>query len=314
MKKYFLIFAPTLIIAFNLNAASSGICGDNYDACHYVLSDDGILIIDGNGAMNDYDIQGDGKMPWGNEVKEVKMSGITSIGKYAFYNTIGIHNIIIPKTVEKINEGAFAMTSLKDVIYETDDAGRTKLTTIGRDVFAMTNLKNMTIPDSVTDIGQGVFYRDKKLENIVIPDSVTSLGIYLLTEASQNAIIYCHNTSERSCADLINENNSEQIGKLKLYTKEKASDGVSDLYKTEDGKFYATLDLMGYGIACDSAQNCQDILNAAAIGNTFIVGGKFYSSLNDLALGNYIKKRIYTLEEAERVSKPTGNTFKLRYK
>ena len=30
--------------------------------------------------------------------------------------------------------------------------------------------------------------------------------------------------------------------------------------------------------------------------------------------GNPWRRRIYTVEEAERVSKPTGNTFKLRYK
>ncbi|MBR2299523.1 MAG: leucine-rich repeat domain-containing protein [Alphaproteobacteria bacterium] len=43
-------------------------------------------------------------------------------------------------------------------------------------------------------------------------------------------------------------------------------------------------------------------------------GGKTYASLNDLASGNYIPKRIYTIDEAEKVSKKTGNTFKLRYK
>jgi len=44
------------------------------------------------------------------------------------------------------------------------------------------------------------------------------------------------------------------------------------------------------------------------------VGNKTYASFDDIAKGNYIKKRIYTVEEATRLSKPTGNTFMIRYK
>ena len=42
--------------------------------------------------------------------------------------------------------------------------------------------------------------------------------------------------------------------------------------------------------------------------------GKIYISVDDIKSGNYIPKRIYTVEEASKVSKPTGNTFRLIYK
>ncbi len=42
-------------------------------------------------------------------------------------------------------------------------------------------------------------------------------------------------------------------------------------------------------------------------------GGKFYASLDDLASGNYIPKRIYTIDEANAVAGKT-NTFSIRYR
>ena len=49
-------------------------------------------------------------------------------------------------------------------------------------------------------------------------------------------------------------------------------------------------------------------------GNQYYSNGKFYNSFNDIGTPKYIKKRIYTIDEATKVSKETGNTFKLRYK
>ena len=70
---------------------------------------------------------------------------------------------------------------------------------------------------------------------------------------------------------------------------------------------------------------CQDAVKTAGLnesilkfyrkdGNTYSLNNKNYASLTDLQTGNYIKKRIYTIKETEAVTKPTGNTFRLRYK
>ena len=50
------------------------------------------------------------------------------------------------------------------------------------------------------------------------------------------------------------------------------------------------------------------------VGDAYYVDGKFYNRINDVWEKNNIKKRIYSIEEATKVSKETGNTFKLRYK
>jgi hypothetical protein len=65
-------------------------------------------------------------------------------------------DIIIPETVEH-----------ESVSY--------RVTSIGPDAFAYSDLKSVVIPDSVTIIDAGAF-EDSYLTAIVIPDSVTSIG------------------------------------------------------------------------------------------------------------------------------------------
>ena len=48
--------------------------------------------------------------------------------------------------------------------------------------------------------------------------------------------------------------------------------------------------------------------------NQYLVDGKYYARLSDIGTPNYIKKRIYTIDEANRVAKPTGNTIRIKYR
>ena len=66
------------------------------------------------------------------------------------------------------------------------------------------------------------------------------------------------------------------------------------------GKYYATLDLFANGAACTDKKNCEDILSSN--GNPFKVGSKIYNSMADFANGNYVKHRIYTIDEANKVA------------
>ena len=67
------------------------------------------------------------------------------------------------------------------------------------------------------------------------------------------------------------------------------------------------------GAACDDAENCQAILEAQNAGTSFKVGSKIYNSMEDFAKGNYVRYRIYTVEEANRVA-GERNTVTIRYK
>ncbi len=79
-------------------------------------------------------------------------SGVTEIGYYAFYYNDNIKLITIPSTVTKISEGAFGnCTALCDITFRGN-----QLKEIGDFAFAYTGLKYLSVPASVTTIGDNM--------------------------------------------------------------------------------------------------------------------------------------------------------------
>lgn len=134
-------------------------------------------------------------------------SGVTTIGENAFSTTINLQTVTFPSTVNKLNTGAFRMSSLTSVtlpdtitsvgdytFYESAVASVTfgkgvqeatyqmfegckNLTTInfgsvqtlGARCFAYcTSLKNVTLPSGIKSIGNGVFGECTSLETVTI--------------------------------------------------------------------------------------------------------------------------------------------------
>ncbi len=105
----------------------------------------GTLTISGHGEMPG----GTFSSPWASKrllIKSVVIeNGITSIGRYAFYNFTGLTSVTIPSTVARIDNSAFKYCN---------------------------SLANITIPDSVTSIGAYAFSCCDSLTSITIPNSV----------------------------------------------------------------------------------------------------------------------------------------------
>ena len=120
--------------------ASSGTTGD----CIWMLDDSGVLIISGNGAMEDYGTiyrysSYYTNAPWGIDIKSVIIgNGVTSIGGSAFYGCSGLTSVSIPDSVTNIGISAFG---------------------------CCTGLTSITIPDSVTSIGLSAFYETAWYKN-----------------------------------------------------------------------------------------------------------------------------------------------------
>ena len=110
-------------------------------------------------------------------------NSVTTIGNSAFYNCSKLTSVEIPSSVASIGNGAFSncktltsidvaegnanYTSIDGVLY-----GKDRKTLIG----CPGGKTSITIPNSVTSIGNYAFENCSGLTNITIPNSVTSIG------------------------------------------------------------------------------------------------------------------------------------------
>lgn len=97
------------VLVSEATLVESGMCGENLTWEWY---DDGNLVIQGEGAMDDYADFSD--TPWydiANNVNAILVQGGTSIGTNAFYNCMAASSLTIGETVETIGAEAFANCS-----------------------------------------------------------------------------------------------------------------------------------------------------------------------------------------------------------
>ena len=123
-------------------------------------------------------------------------AGVTSIGTDAFRSCSSLTSVTIPSSVTSIGNGAFSNTAWFNsqpdglvyagkVLYTykgTMPANtvindiRADTVGIAESAFEDSNLTGITIPASVTSIGERAFYNCTGLTGIIIPNSVTSIG------------------------------------------------------------------------------------------------------------------------------------------
>ncbi|MDE5901061.1 MAG: leucine-rich repeat domain-containing protein [Muribaculaceae bacterium] len=119
---------------------------------------------------NDY--SGDIKIP-----DAVKVDGyekplaVTSIGYCAFYNSPDINSVILPTTISRIGDGAFAYSALKKL-----DMGNVTMETLDGGVcMNCTELSAVVFPKSLIHINDRAFM-GVGLKALALPASVNSLG------------------------------------------------------------------------------------------------------------------------------------------
>ena len=187
---------------------ASGTCGENLT---WTLGSDGVLVISGTGEMKGYYGYGE-TAPWyskRSEITEVIVeSGVTSIGRWAFYNCSTLTSIELPDTITSIGNTAFEnCSSLRSI--EIPDG----VTDIGNGMFSgCGSLTSIVIPDSVTSIGERAFENCSILTSIKIPDGVTSIG--------SNAFANCSNLKEiffTGNAPTIAENSFSGVNAIAYY-------------------------------------------------------------------------------------------------
>ena len=184
---------PNLNIGLGTSSDSvSGTCGDNLE---WTFSG-GTLTISGEGVMYDYEYDADlnSLAPWGDcEIEKIVIkTGVTGIGKYAFFKCDQLTKVTIPGSVTSIGYGAFeSCTSLKNITIPDG------VTDIGDYSFNdCTSLTKITIPDTVTNIGQSAFGGCTSLKSVTFPDKLDSIGFYAFTGCTSLKSVtvpYCTN-------------------------------------------------------------------------------------------------------------------------
>lgn len=104
------------------------------------------------------------------EIKHIRMDSIQTLGIEALFNT-GISDIYLPASLETIGYNAFGdCKDLKKVVFSSE----TKIAEV--DYFSgCTSLEEITLPQTITNIGIGAF-SNTALKEIIIPDNVTTIS------------------------------------------------------------------------------------------------------------------------------------------
>ncbi len=147
-----------------------GICGDNTT---WEVWSDGVLVVSGTGAIDDY---ADGTdTPWYDyrdiittvEVEE----GITAIGTAAFRFLGNVKTATLPDTLLKI--GAYAFDYCEKLESVNVPSG---VTTVGDWAFGYCrSLTEIDLPDSVKSVGNYLFYKCSSLVSAGLPSDITAI-------------------------------------------------------------------------------------------------------------------------------------------
>ena len=190
------------------NVIAAGDCGAEGSNLTWTLDSDGVLTIEGTGAMADFDLpwseeEPQHEVPWIEyleDLTDIKISdSVTSIGNNAFSSCSSLTNVTLPDSVRSIGERAFCMC------YELENISiPASVTFIGESAFAYTALTSAVIPASVTSISEETFAYCTGLTSVTLPDTVTSIG--------ESAFCYC-----LALADMTLPKSLTSIGETAFY-------------------------------------------------------------------------------------------------
>ncbi len=292
MRKW--AFTLGLVLSLNANADScpDGVvkCGTTDDGFTWTISNikdennnDVILpsgkiaqelSIQGTGDMKDYTRNGEGIAPWKNPDHPGGMANSAPT----------ITSIVIGDGITSIGVRAFEdMGSVRNISLPEG------LKKIGAEAFLGCPISEIHLPDSLEELKDYAFY-GAKISNIELPESLEKIGRYSFGDTNHLLnITIPENTTISPWA----------------FERENGIVFIQNVYCSETNE------------SCQALKNRESMNGRVQFyesnGNGYFYNNKWYANVHDIGTPNYIKKRIYTIDEANRVSSKI-NRFSIRYR
>ncbi|MBR2299000.1 MAG: leucine-rich repeat domain-containing protein [Alphaproteobacteria bacterium] len=178
------------------------------------------------------------------------------------------------------------------------------MTSIGAWSFYQTAVSNVNLADSIIKINDGSFAYCKNLSEIKLPKNLVSLSSQVFQGTSLQSInipASVNNVGSHTFA----------ISSLQSITLSDNTLFDASAFWDRGAEYPHQLEIYCKG----NFSKCQSNISNSFKKDIFAPAHTPEHPNIDTAYHTiHLNKRIYTVEEASRLSKPTGNTFKIRYK
>ena len=284
MKK--LLFTLSLILSFNASADDLPSCGEN---CTYSYTQNGT---DQNGNIT-YTLT----------IKPIDSEQTAKVQAYDRYNYTtkenpvyapwrfeNVTSVVIEKGVTDIGNSAFEdMHSLKTL--ELPEG----LKTIGHESFHNTKIQKVDLPSTLTTIKSYAFSISALKEINELPEGLKSIDILAFSNTQIKDWVIPSSVTKLTSSAFGNSGYENSLIE-NLYCAQEIADQCEAAvqWKRDLGK---TVKVTTYK---------KD-------GDKIFYKNHWYNSANDILSGDYIKKRIYTIDEANQVTGKV-NSVKIRYR
>ena len=187
MKKLFLLLFCVMLCFTNCSEKGGTLASGRIGMHTWILSDDGMLTIDGIGEMPDYQVEPTENLPpwleFRNDITGVIIGNdVSKIGDYVFFRCGNLASVTFGNAVTAIGNNAFSGCS---------------------------SLTSVTIPNSITEIKIGIFYECSGLKSVSIPNSLIRIRDYAFFDCTSLTEI----TNHRGAPQIVGEQAFGEIDK-----------------------------------------------------------------------------------------------------
>ncbi len=273
-------FQSLILWMMSISFCAHAACDEN-GKCIYDCSPEGATAtctaVFENGILT---ISGEGKMK---DYKYEGTSGSWHVVDVPWKNQINqIENVVIAGKITSVGEGTFTgSASLKNVTLSEN------VETIGKLSFIESHLENINL-ENVVDIRPAAFARTN-LREVTLSNELERIGWQAFDGTKLNTLFIPDFVYSIGWAAFVETS-------TKIYCNNEG-------HRCDDLFFGDT----------DTGLKQNQLIKYEKEGDRYILDGHKYKSLSDMQKNEPVK-RIYTIEEANLVAKPSGNTIKIRYK